>query len=565
MTDVRGAPHPGGARRGRRGLGQGLRRPDRRPRRGPGARGLGRRRARRAWPSARRPRHARRDGDGARCPRRCERSWTRRARAALAAAASRARARRRARGGVDRRDARAPGRGRRPLRRGRRTPTTSRRRRSSCRRAGLPPAPPQVGSASGSSRAATSTRASRRPTPRREGGDRGDRALRARHVDPLALRHVDVHPGPRGHTHYDLRYLLVAPPRPPPRRRARAPRSLVRLRRGVGAEPDLAGGDRAPGARGAVGARLERERRRRAARPDGGRSLDRPRPAQRDRLPEMAELASVEDELRAWRRPWPRRAPRATPCAPPTRTPRARASGCVAREAEIDAALASPTAGSRELAALQRRARPRARAAAPRPRTASSSCSSRSSRSTRPWARCASAPARWPSAARRCARASRRSPPGSRRRPPRCAATASRWPTRCRPACARATTTRWRASAPPGRPRSSTGAATAVASRSPRSTSTAGSAAPEGDVHALPELRATAAAVIILVRHGQIDDQRRGPAGRPQRPARSPPYGERQARALAELLDGVAEVWTSPLHSRERHRGAGRCPTSRPR
>ncbi len=35
----------------------------------------------------------------------------------------------------------------------------------------------------------------------------------------VALVHVDVHPGPRGHTHLDLRYLLEAPdvePAPPP-------------------------------------------------------------------------------------------------------------------------------------------------------------------------------------------------------------------------------------------------------------------------------------------------------------------------------------------------------------
>jgi len=34
-----------------------------------------------------------------------------------------------------------------------------------------------------------------------------------------ALAHVDVHPGPRGHTHLDLRYLCIAPPddpTPPP-------------------------------------------------------------------------------------------------------------------------------------------------------------------------------------------------------------------------------------------------------------------------------------------------------------------------------------------------------------
>jgi 8-oxo-dGTP pyrophosphatase MutT (NUDIX family) len=39
--------------------------------------------------------------------------------------------------------------------------------------------------------------------------------LRARHVEPVDLFHVDVHPGPRGHTHYDLRYLLHAPPDDP--------------------------------------------------------------------------------------------------------------------------------------------------------------------------------------------------------------------------------------------------------------------------------------------------------------------------------------------------------------
>ncbi len=36
--------------------------------------------------------------------------------------------------------------------------------------------------------------------------------LRARHLDPPQLFHVDVHPGPNGHTHYDLRYVLRADP-----------------------------------------------------------------------------------------------------------------------------------------------------------------------------------------------------------------------------------------------------------------------------------------------------------------------------------------------------------------
>ncbi len=34
--------------------------------------------------------------------------------------------------------------------------------------------------------------------------------LDAVHTDPVSLFHVDVHPGPRGHTHYDLRYVLLA-------------------------------------------------------------------------------------------------------------------------------------------------------------------------------------------------------------------------------------------------------------------------------------------------------------------------------------------------------------------
>ena len=36
--------------------------------------------------------------------------------------------------------------------------------------------------------------------------------LAATHLVPVCLFNVDVHPGPSGHTHYDLRYVLVAPP-----------------------------------------------------------------------------------------------------------------------------------------------------------------------------------------------------------------------------------------------------------------------------------------------------------------------------------------------------------------
>lgn len=42
--------------------------------------------------------------------------------------------------------------------------------------------------------------------------------LVVRHVEPVTLFHVDVHPGPKGHTHYDLRYVVLADPldpRPP--------------------------------------------------------------------------------------------------------------------------------------------------------------------------------------------------------------------------------------------------------------------------------------------------------------------------------------------------------------
>jgi 8-oxo-dGTP pyrophosphatase MutT (NUDIX family) len=38
-------------------------------------------------------------------------------------------------------------------------------------------------------------------------------------ASPISIFHVDVHPGPRGHTHYDIRYILTSPPvnpSPPP-------------------------------------------------------------------------------------------------------------------------------------------------------------------------------------------------------------------------------------------------------------------------------------------------------------------------------------------------------------
>ncbi|HUY43466.1 MAG TPA: NUDIX domain-containing protein [Acidimicrobiales bacterium] len=48
---------------------------------------------------------------------------------------------------------------------------------------------------------------------------REETGLVVRHTAPALLFHVDVHPGPRGHTHYDLRYVLLAEaaePKPPP-------------------------------------------------------------------------------------------------------------------------------------------------------------------------------------------------------------------------------------------------------------------------------------------------------------------------------------------------------------
>ena len=39
--------------------------------------------------------------------------------------------------------------------------------------------------------------------------------LVARHLDPVELFQVDLHPGPKDHTHYDLRYVVIAPPLDP--------------------------------------------------------------------------------------------------------------------------------------------------------------------------------------------------------------------------------------------------------------------------------------------------------------------------------------------------------------
>ena len=36
--------------------------------------------------------------------------------------------------------------------------------------------------------------------------------LVARHREPASIFHVDVHPGPNGHTHYDVRYVLLSDP-----------------------------------------------------------------------------------------------------------------------------------------------------------------------------------------------------------------------------------------------------------------------------------------------------------------------------------------------------------------
>jgi 8-oxo-dGTP pyrophosphatase MutT (NUDIX family) len=44
---------------------------------------------------------------------------------------------------------------------------------------------------------------------------REETGLAVRHLEPALLFHVDVHPGPRGHTHYDLRYVVQAPPLEP--------------------------------------------------------------------------------------------------------------------------------------------------------------------------------------------------------------------------------------------------------------------------------------------------------------------------------------------------------------
>jgi len=63
--------------------------------------------------------------------------------------------------------------------------------------------------------------------------------LVARHLDPVELFHVDLHPGPRGHTHYDLRYVIIAHRSIRRRRRMRVPRSTgsTWTRRKNGASP----------------------------------------------------------------------------------------------------------------------------------------------------------------------------------------------------------------------------------------------------------------------------------------------------------------------------------------
>jgi 8-oxo-dGTP pyrophosphatase MutT (NUDIX family) len=48
---------------------------------------------------------------------------------------------------------------------------------------------------------------------RREASE--ETGLEVHHLDPVRLFHVDVHPGPSGHTHYDLRYLMMSEPRDP--------------------------------------------------------------------------------------------------------------------------------------------------------------------------------------------------------------------------------------------------------------------------------------------------------------------------------------------------------------
>ena len=44
---------------------------------------------------------------------------------------------------------------------------------------------------------------------------REETGLAVAHTTPPTLFHVDVHPGPRGHTHYDLRYVLLSTPEEP--------------------------------------------------------------------------------------------------------------------------------------------------------------------------------------------------------------------------------------------------------------------------------------------------------------------------------------------------------------
>ena len=257
-------------------------------------------------------------------------------------------------------------------------------------------------------------------------------------------------------------------------------------------------------------------------------------------------------------------APRATRCAPPTRTPRRESERLRARGRPRRGAGAARRGRARAGAMQRELDQVRARRAERRGPRARAPLERRAARRGRRRDQ-ASAPSPWPT--RRdepCARASTRSPPGSTRRSPRSPATAS--PSRRRRAgrgCARATTPRWRASGASGAAQVDEGRCDgcriALSPARPRPLARRA----RGRVHGLSRVRATPAAVIILIRHGQSTTNARGCWWvAPTR--RSPRTGERQARRPAPTCSRA-----SPRCGRRRSsaRATPRrwpCPTSRP-
>ena len=170
-----------------------------------------------------------------------------------------------------------------------------------------------------------------------------------------ALFHVDVHAGPNAHTHYDLRYVLIAAPddpEPPEGESQDVSGSTSFSHRTRGTGP----GASAREAR-RVSARLGRERLTTSAERtlrlmEADRWIERVR-AQKTHLPESAELATLEAELRALLGELRAAEGEIAPLATQRDLTAAESLRLSKRARDLDAALSSSTASARELSALQ--------------------------------------------------------------------------------------------------------------------------------------------------------------------------------------------------------------------